>query len=314
MDPHNSARFLIEALETVCAESGLTMTRLSHDWVIEIASPSSRFLILGYRFPLNSATAQSVADDKAATSDVLGLHGVPRVEHRIFFNGAAARWSGLEENWTSMQAYAGANGWDVVCKPSEGTGGSAVTRVRHQLELEDASRRLMSSHHAMVMSPYLEITNEYRVLLLDRQPEILYAKRRPTVIGDGSSSVATLALRQLPSWSGSLPVATAGSVPAAGESVVLEWRHNLGLGSLPEDLDPGDHPRVVSLAIDAIDALGLRVGAVDVVAVGGDLLVLEVNAGIMLEHYAAVSPAHAERGRSFYRKIVAAMLEDAAAV
>ena len=47
---------------------------------------------------------------------------------------------------------------------------------------------------SLAISPYLEIEDEVRVVLLDETPLVVYSKSRPAVEGDGRHSLFELAL------------------------------------------------------------------------------------------------------------------------
>ena len=66
-------------LRQVCAERGIAITGFSSDWVLCLQREGAAAYVFGYDFPLNSATAQLIAKDKCATSDLLAFHGVPHV-------------------------------------------------------------------------------------------------------------------------------------------------------------------------------------------------------------------------------------------
>jgi glutathione synthase/RimK-type ligase-like ATP-grasp enzyme len=74
-------------------------------------------------------------------------------------------------------------------------------------------------------------------------------------------------------------------VPAAGQFVPLQWRHNLGRGAkaVPFAANGLAYADELTLARAAMRALGLRFASVDLVTVAKRPMVLEVNAGVMLE-------------------------------
>jgi len=49
----------------------------------------------------------------------------------------------------------------------------------------------------IVLSPYLDIIDEYRVLVLKDEPLCIYKKKRMFVVGDGRSSLFQLILNQI---------------------------------------------------------------------------------------------------------------------
>ena len=61
---------------------------LSDNYVAVVQDVRGEIMIVGYRFPLNTAAASHMAEDKVATAEVLAHAGVPCVHHALIrFNG-----------------------------------------------------------------------------------------------------------------------------------------------------------------------------------------------------------------------------------
>jgi glutathione synthase/RimK-type ligase-like ATP-grasp enzyme len=130
-----------------------------------------------------------------------------------------------------------------VVKPNEGTSGRLVFKVTSEAALDDAVREIFASHLSLAISPYVEIAEEVRVVLIDDAPLAVYAKQRGA-----------------------------------------DWRHNLDLGARPVLLPPGEtRDNCVALAIRAVQAIVIRFASVDIVRVGDEWKVLEINSGVMME-------------------------------
>lgn len=82
--------------------------------------------------------------------------------------------------------------------------------------------------------------------------------------------------------------------------------YNLGAGAIAEDLTPAYS--LVDIARRSVDALGLRLAAVDIVQVAGEQLVLEVNDGFMMEYYLRQSDANYRRTVELYEQVLLAAL------
>jgi len=311
----NRERVLVELLREIAAERGIEMLTFSWDWIILLRKGGLSRHVYGYNFDLNSAAAQMIAGDKTAVSDLLDFHGVPHVEHRLFLHPRLAGYVSADGNWEAMRAYAERCGWDVVCKPKDGTGGHNVFRARGAAELERAVHKLLADDYAVSLSPFYPIEQEYRFIMLGGRCELAYAKQRPAVRGDGRSTLAELLAAAL--RSGTLPAEAAaralrdhaeqaGQVLPAGQSVDVNWKHNLGQGSRPRDIADAKLRRcLVDLARAAAEALRLTFASVDIIATGGRHLVLEVNSGIMMETYART----AAEGRLAAKAVYAAAVE-----
>jgi D-alanine-D-alanine ligase-like ATP-grasp enzyme len=303
-------------LKEVAEEGDIRLAAFSDDWLFCLQKGSVVTYVFGYDFELNSATAKLITKDKSATSDLLAFHDIPHLSHRIFHNPQMAAYVPMTGNWTEMIAYFEAHGCDVVCKPNEGTGGQGVTRVRTQVQLEAAVLQLFRLHRSICLSPFENIDSEYRVALLSGSCEFVYRKQRPTLTADGIRPVREL----LAQWLASQPDFNTASrllisgtgddlnldeVPAKGGSVELNWRHNLGQGAVPSILSPGGlHDTICDLAIRATKALGVELASVDIVDIGGEYRVLEINSGIMMESLSILSPELRALDKRFYKRIV----------
>jgi glutathione synthase/RimK-type ligase-like ATP-grasp enzyme len=263
-----------------------------------------------------------ISKDKAATSDLLGFHGLPRVEHRIFHGPQLAGYVPATGNWTAMQEYFEKCGRDVVCKPNEGTGGHGVMRAQTPAELEFAVHRLFQSSRSICLSPFERIENEYRVAVMNGSVEFVYKKQRPAVVGDGKRTSSQLILDQLAKAKDAGPTLPTLAelaeskfdlrrVPRAGERVIFNWRHNLGQGAAPQLLNADDPAtaQISALALRAVSVLGIALASVDIVDTDGGLKVLEINSGIMMEALVRALPGGRSMARTFYERIVCAALD-----
>lgn len=303
----NSQRIFVQAIKTYCAEHGLAVDVRADGWLVVMQDGARRKLAFGYDLGLNSAVAHRIANDKSATSDVLALSGIPCVPHTLFLNPELHAFVPPRGSWEAMLALLQQSPDGVVVKPNEGTSGKSVFWVRSKPALELAVTRIFSAQTALVVSPYLDIEDEVRVVVLDGQPLIVYAKDRPAVTGDGQRSLLALALETVPATRRSIVLgglfadldkAALDAIVPAGERRVLNWRHNLENGAEPVLLQEGEaRDACVELAARAAQAIGIRFASIDVVRVNRSWQVLEVNSGVMME---ALSSKHPELVQATY--------------
>jgi glutathione synthase/RimK-type ligase-like ATP-grasp enzyme len=319
MPPSNRDRVLVSLLREIAAEQELDLSSFSQDWILRLEKGGQARHIFGYNFEINSATAQLIAGDKAAISDLLTHRGTPVVEHKLFLQPALSGYVSADGNWAAMRAYAEAHDFSLVCKPNEGTGGLGVSHVHNAVELENAVHQLFKSNRAIALSPYLDIELEYRVIVLDDVCELIYSKQRPQVVGDGQSTVLELieslqldgffsqetAAQAVESLQGNLK-----QVPEAGQQFILGWKHNLGAGAMPLIIEDGPlHDELCELARAAQEAINIRFASIDIVRAGGQLMVLEINSGIMMEFFSQHAENGLEIAKGVYAQAVAKMFE-----
>lgn len=243
-------RIFVQAIRTYGARHGIDVDVRAGGWLIAMRRGEIRRFAFGYDIGLNSAIAHRLANDKSATAEVLSLAHVPCIPHRLFLNpklGPNVVGAGWRE---AMLGLLHDNPQGVVVKPNEGTSGRSVFRVTTEMELDHAAGEVFSMSTGLVISPYVEIEEEVRVILLDDAPLIVYSKQR------GSD------------WRHNLD---AGARP-----VLLE--------------DGEVRAACVKLATNAASAIGIAFASIDVVRVDGAWKVLEINSGVMMEALAQLHP------------------------
>lgn len=308
----NHSRLLVTILRDYCARRDLTLQALCDDWVFVLEGRGRRHVVFGYDLGLNRSSALQVANDKAATYQCLTLAGLPGVEHRLFHPPAMADYVQMAGNWQPMLAYFQHHGGDVVCKPNTGTGGIGVQRIRSEADLEAAACALFANGRGLCLSPFLAITHEVRVVVIGGQARLAYEKKRPALTGDGETPLFALLREELarhPAASRLLDqegllgrLGALDRIPALGETIPLGWKHNLAWGTRPElrDLSAPEMLPLRTLAEAAAAALVIEVAAIDLVETVAGRAVIEVNAGLMMESFARISPEFQARAAALY--------------
>ena len=82
----NSQRTFVDAVRKYCAVHGIGIDIRSQGWLIIMQRGARRHLAFGYDLGLNSAVAHRIANDKAATAEVLQMYGVACVPHTLFLS------------------------------------------------------------------------------------------------------------------------------------------------------------------------------------------------------------------------------------
>jgi glutathione synthase/RimK-type ligase-like ATP-grasp enzyme len=158
----------------------------------------------------------------------------------------------------------------VVAKPLFGTGARGVSRY----DSLDKAIAMIRDHSepAWAASPYISIEREFRAVMLDDTVLLAYEK-------------------QLIDTSDDMPI------------------YNLSAGAVPKDISAGELESLALLCRRAMQTIGLRLGAVDVIEdTSGELIVMEINDGIMLEHYARFSDTNYVKAQSVYGSIIEEMM------
>src|SRR5580692_3827808 len=161
-----SNRIFVDAITKYCTDHGIACEVTSQGWLIVMERDGVRRFALGYDLGLNSAISHRIASDKAATSDILAMSGIPHIAHTQFSNPVLADYvppSGLHQ---AMRVLLRQHPLGIVVKPNEGTSGRLVFKVISESELDAAAHDIFARHLSLAISPFVEIAEEVRVVLI----------------------------------------------------------------------------------------------------------------------------------------------------
>ena len=239
-------------------------------------------------YPQNNATAATLASDKYFANRILEDAGVPTLGGNYFFlspRHRALRPAG-HERADAFDYFRKLNGSAFV-KPLTGSRGDFAQAVGNEAMLGRYLDTVAPHYDAVLMQPIVSGI-EYRVFLLD--DEVVYSARKfpPSLEGDGRRRVrdllvahnASLRSRGLSAIdSSAFPDAELDVVLPTGEHWEIPGRMNLSAGGGMAFASPD--ATALTMAREAVRALGLRAAAVDLFADIGrnpsSTAIIEVN-------------------------------------
>jgi len=227
----------------LCRSAGTEGPELGLFWTgSDIVSPAGREL--------------TVAKD--LTNRVLRSAGLPVPEGRRFAPGQQKK----------AIAYASKLGWPVVVKPSNGTGGRAVTTGIESVAGIEKALKILKKNDGIIVERHM-IGVDYRVLVVSGAVLAVTKREFAHVIGDGQHSIleliaATNAVRiRNPRFRSSLikPMSalvaqvlerqhlTLESIPKHSQLVALATGYNISQGGSGADVTQETHPSILNAAI-----------------------------------------------------------------
>ena len=316
-DTPNKHRQLVKIVSEIAAENDITMQSFSHDWIIQLSKNGQKTHIFGYNFEINSATAQLLANDKSATSELLTKNDVASVEHQLFLNPRLSHYVGQNGIWIKIINYAKKHDYQIVAKVTSGTGGNSVFKIHTASELEKAVQKLFSKNHSLCLSPLYDIKNEYRIIVLEQNVALIYKKQIPYIVGNGNDTILELVLEKFKNSEISNAIIEFATqfdtnvILAKNEKMLLNWKHNLGKGAAPKIIENEMlRNKLADLAKKATKVLKINFASVDIIETNDNqYLVLEINSGIMTENFVQALPHKYELIKNMYRKAIFKMLK-----
>jgi glutathione synthase/RimK-type ligase-like ATP-grasp enzyme len=239
----SNQRIFVDAIRRHCRARGIACEVKSQGWLIMMQLGERRHLAFGYDIGLNSAMAHRIANDKSATAEVLAHSGIACVPHTLFLSPKLGKYEPAVGAREAMLALLYAHPHGIVAKPNEGTSGRFVFKVTNEGDLDHATSEIFTSHLSLAISPFVEIEEEIRVILLDGDARVVYSKQR---IAD---------------WRHNLDFGARPILLEQGEA----------------------REACIAMAVQAANAIGIRFASIDIVRVAGSWQVLEINSGVMME-------------------------------
>jgi cyanophycin synthetase len=281
---------------------GIPVRRLNEGSLVQLGQGAKLRRIWTAETDRTSAVAESIAQDKELTKNLLRAGGIPVPEGRVVSDATDA-WQAAEEI-----------GVPVVIKPRDGNHARGVfAGLTSEAQVRAAFGVASHEGSGVIVEKFAEGA-EHRLLVVGGKLVAAARGEIASIVGDGRQTVAQLVDEQINSdprrgsyescplcritlkdESTLMQLERQGcrpeSVPAAGASVVVQYSDNLAI-----DVTDEVHPSIAAHAALAAQIVGLDVAGLDVVAndisqrledQGG--VVVEVNAGPGLAMHLAPS-------------------------
>ncbi len=295
---NNSANPPVDIIRAVAYKLGIDVEALSGDWVLALTRKEKRQIVYGYQFPLNDASSAFSCCDKAAASALLKVARIPHIRTRIF------------SSMSEIETYAQKHQNNLVCKPKNGSGGSDISHIRNPNELVEAVNSFRSERD-LVLCAFKKIKHEFRVIMLENKAQVIFEKIPLSVKGDGEKTLSRLVserLEKMVPFQAQIAATkldpslfSSEEIPKLGDTVLLQWKHNLGQGAqchllggeavLEANPKMENDPvcsRLIELAQKTVDVLKVCFVSVDIVVLEDEpnpqkvFRVMEINSGIMM--------------------------------
>ncbi|QUH24633.1 cyanophycin synthetase [Serpentinicella alkaliphila] len=281
----------------------IPITRIGNDSLIQLGYGKYNRKIQATLSDKTSCIAVDTACNKELTNYILSIKGIPVPEGESFYTFAEAR-----EFIDKLR-------FPVVIKPYNGNQGKGVSLGINNFKDAETAFNIALQYSDKVLVERFIIGQNYRIAVVNDKVVAVSKRICANVIGDGKST-----LKQLIDRENQNPLRGEGHekpltkikiddvmmllldknginlehVPPFGEVVYLRENDNLSTGGTAIDATEEIHPENIRLAINAVNAIGLDIAGVDMVAIdiskpireyGG--AVIEVNAcpGIRMHHF-----------------------------
>lgn len=287
----------LKLLKEICDEENIVLTSFSDDYYFNLKKEAKNIqLYKNISFQLNEGNLLKICKDKVATSEFLTFYEIPNVKHFLFNKANAFQIKDLLKNYKLL-----------VIKPNTGSQGKLVFKVSSLRQLNKALKLIFKEYEWVAVSPFEEISEEFRVVVLRKKTLLIYSKQRPTLIGDGVSKVSEL-MNDYEYEVDNIPL---NYVPQKGEKINVSWRHNLSNGANPKLLKNKKLYKVLQdIATQASLKLNIQFATIDIVEVGGEYKILEINGTVCLTKFMQFNEENYNLAKNIYKKVLKVLFKE----
>lgn len=300
-------------LREICEEENIKFTYLSKDWIIVLEKDGICRTIAGYKFDLNSHGLGEVCDDKYALCKVLEHFGIPVVEHNIVYAPSNKESYAKDCNTVKyLQELFLKYHKSVVLKINNGTCGNGVVYITDIKKLEEYYLKLCNKSFSLSLCPFIDIENEYRLIILNKKIELIYKKELPVVYGDGKSPIKELLKNFNYEYFESYDGTNKDIILKENEEYVYNWKFNLSGGAKASfDIDNEIKTEIIKLATKIITKVDLKFGSIDIIRdKKGNYYCLEINSGVMMDNLIKENESGYEIAKNIYKKAIISMFKE----
>jgi len=237
-------------IEQLCFEKKIKMRQASFGYITELEKNGKIRHIVGESLELNSASSYKIASDKFATYAVIIQNNIPIIKHNMIFN-PETRIDYEDNDIMKAMIWFEDYGEKAILKANNSSEGKDVYLVKDKNELKNKIIECFMNHKDSVsICPFYKISYEYRVIILDGEVLLCYKKEKPSIMGDGKSTVIELIEKEkISNYYDNLNFEY---IPKINEKIEVFWKHNLSQGAKPNlEIDIDKKERICDIAIRA---------------------------------------------------------------
>ena len=147
--------------------------------------------------------------------------------------------------------------------------------------------------------------------MLDNEVKVMYMKALPIVTGDGVKTIRELLLDfNYNYFKNKLKSSKYDVLLPKDETYEYTWKFNLSQGSIEQDIkDEKLKSELINIAKKVCKETTLRFGSVDIINTNNELLVLEVNSGVMFDNFIKQHDNGYNIAKSIYKEAIIKMFK-----
>lgn len=289
-----------DIITEACHKRGIKIDIVSDGWVKILQKDGKTRFITQFYFDNNQSATARILDEKYALYETLKYFNLPVAKHHLLYASTPK-----EEILKLFHEYDNS----VVIKPNTGSRGKGVYWIQNEEDLFNKMNILFQNNYSISLCPCYDIDMEYRVIILNGNPELIYGKIRPIVTGDGKSTIKDLLINFNSHYfkNKSLP----NDILPKNEKYAYNWKFNLSNGAISTlDIPSDKKEKLIKIAKMVYDKLNIAFCSIDIIETKGDFMVLEINSGIAIDKFTYQHENGKEIALEVYGKAIDALFNE----
>lgn len=299
-----------QTIINVCQKEKIDVKILSRGWLLRLEKNGHVRHVFKNCLPLNSQSASAIAGDKFATFEVLRAAQIPVIDHAILYPFDCQFDFAAGCNTPAyLEQYFNDHRQNIVLKPNHGFGGQGITHIESAAQFPAALTAAFAHSDSASLCPFYDIRREYRVIMLDGEARLVYAKKRGADWRFNLQKGATA----LPVEDAELRARLVELARRAAQELDLRFCSVDIIEPFPETLDPSHEapkspapPHKISKALKTKSPTS---PAAHQPTKSPDFLVIEVNSTVGSLHYCEQHPSEAPLVENIFRDAILKMFD-----
>lgn len=269
-----------ELIKEICKNNNIKYKLISNNWITILKKNNITKVIVGYKFDNNSYALGKIFDDKYATYELLKENNIDVLEHSLVYpltnkNEYAKGYNNIKYIEEIFNKY----NKNIVIKINNGTCGRKVNKFDNIKELKKYYKKI-KGNKSYSITPFCNIENEYRTIILNNEIKLIYKKELPYIYGDGKTKIEDLLKKFNYEY---FKNTKNNKVLKNNEKYLYGWKFNLSNGARPSlDINEKDKKEILKIINKLIKKFDLGFCSVDIIKTNNKFMVLEINSGVMM--------------------------------
>ncbi len=170
----NKDRNFSKILYEICNEEGISITSFSDNWIYLLEKNDKKHFIYGYQMGVNKDIDALLCKDKVAISEILIKNNIPCIKHEFIPMPSMIKYLSHDFEYYDklLKKYIKNT---AVIKPNLGTSGNDVYKTNDYIEAKKYINKI-HNYDNVAISRFINIQNEYRIIILNGNIELVYEK------------------------------------------------------------------------------------------------------------------------------------------